>query len=248
LEGEIAMAASSDASGANRFGGAFWQRLWCSAGIQFVVLFVIASIVYGDQPKVDESADSLVSFYDGDSTRILIATFIFGLALLNLLWFGAALRSALHDAGQGGWGAAATASSAALASVLFVLTTVGAALAYSIAGSGNDTLTSGLNDVTWAGFVMASFPAAMFVMSGAFGLWRAGVISNALFGAGVAAVVLVLLGGTTWASDGFWAPDGAYSRFISPAIGLVWIAYVSGLLTRGLSTSRAPARPAVSAP
>jgi hypothetical protein len=244
----MAMAASSDASGANRFGGAFWQRLWCSAGIQFVVLFVIASIVYGDQPKVGESADSLVSFYDGDSTRILIATFIFGLALLNLLWFGAALRSALHDAGQGGWGAAATASSAALASVLFVLTTVGAALAYSIAGSGNDTLTSGLNDVTWAGFVMASFPAAMFVMSGAFGLWRAGVISNALFGAGVAAVVLVLLGGTTWASDGFWAPDGAYSRFISPAIGLVWIAYVSGLLTRGLSTSRAPARPAVSAP
>jgi len=27
----------------------------------------------------------------------------------------------------------------------------------------------------------------------------------------VAAVVLVLLGRTTWLSDGFWAPDGAYS-------------------------------------
>ena len=225
-----------------------WERLWRSAGIQFVVLFIIASVVYGDQPEVGASPDELVSFYDGDRTRILIAAFIFGLALLNLLWFAAALRSALHDAGQGGWGAAATASSAALGAILFVLTTVGAALAYSIAGSGNDTLTSGLNDVTWAGFVMASFPAAMFVMSGAFGLWRAGIISNAFFGAGVAAVVLVLLGGTTWASDGFWAPDGAYSRFISPIIALVWIAVISGLLTRGLSTSRAAEREAMPTP
>jgi len=35
--------------------------------------------------------------------------------------------------------------------------------------------------------------------------------------------VLVLLGGTTWASGGFWAPDGIYSRFIAPIIGLVWV-------------------------
>jgi succinate dehydrogenase/fumarate reductase cytochrome b subunit len=219
------------------YGARFWERLWRSAGIQFVGLFIIASIVYGDQPKVGSSADDLVSFYDGDSTRILIASFIFGLALLNLLWFGTALRSALNDAGQGGWGAAATASSAALAGVLFVLTTIGAALSYSIAGSGNVFLTSGLNDVVWAGFVMASFPAAMFVMSGAFGLWRARVISNRFFGVGIGAVVLVLLGGTTWASSGFWAPDGAYSRFISPAIALVWVAVISGLLTRATSTA-----------
>jgi len=222
------------------YGEAFWQRLWRSAGIQFVVLYIIGSIIYGDQPKVGASSDDLVSFYDGDRMRIMMATFIFGLALLNLLWFGAALRSALHDYGQGGWGAAATASSAAFASVVFLLVSLGAALAYSVAGSGNDELTSGLNDLTWAGGVMVAFPAAMFVMSGAFGLWRAGVISNAFFAVGVAAVVLVLLAGTTWASDGFWAPDGAYSRFIAPAIALIWIAVISGLLTRLGSPATAP--------
>jgi hypothetical protein len=62
---------------------------------------------------------------------------------------------------------------------------------------------------------MVSFPAAMLIMAETFGLWRAGVISNALFWAGLAAVVLVLLGGTTRSSHGIWAPDGAYSRFIS---------------------------------
>jgi hypothetical protein len=74
------------------------------------------------------------------------------------------------------------------------------------------------------------------------GLWRAGMIATEPFSAGVAAVVLVLLGGTTWASDGFWAPDGAYSRFISPIIALGWIAAVSWFLAiRAPSTERARA-------
>jgi hypothetical protein len=226
-----------------------WERLWRSAGIQSVVFFVIAWIVYGDQPKVGASPEKLVSFYDGDRTRILIATVIFGFGVLNLLWFAAALTSALRDAGQGGWGAAATASSAALGTVFLVLITVGAALAYSIAGSGNDSLTSGLNDVAWVLAVLASFPAAMLVMAGAFGLWRARIISSALFSVGVAAVVLVLLGRTTWASGGFWAPDGAYSRFVSTIIGLAWIALISGLLTmRSPKSAGAPERGPVPAP
>ena len=40
-----------------------------------------------------------------------------------------------------------TGSSAALAAVFFLLITVGAALAYLIAGSGNNAATSGLNDL-----------------------------------------------------------------------------------------------------
>src|SRR5215475_1142444 len=139
------------------YGERFWERLWRSAGIQFVVLSIIASVIYGGQPKLGSSPHDLVSFYDGDRTRILIAAIFFCLAFLNLMWFGAALRSALHDAGQGGWGAAATASSAALAGVIFLLTSIGAALAYSVAGAGDDALTSGLNDLTWAGYVMVSF-------------------------------------------------------------------------------------------
>jgi hypothetical protein len=219
------------------------------SGITFVVLFIVAFALYGDQPKVGASADKLVSFYDGDRTRILIAAIFFGLAILNLLWFAAAITSTLRDAGQGGWGAAATAASAVLASLFFLQMTLGAALAYSIAGSGNVPLTSGLNDVVWVLSVMAPFPAAMLIMAGSFGLWRAGIMSKALFSIGVAAVVLVLLGGTTWASDGFWAVDGAYSRFIVPIVGLAWIVIVSVILLRlSPSTERAPEQAAVPTP
>ena len=135
----------------------------------------------------------------------------------------------MADAGQDGWGAAATAASAALGALFLLLMTVVAALAYAIAGSGNPALTSGLNDIAWAGVVLSSFPRAMLTMAPAFGLWRAGLISNALFAVGVGAVVLTFLGGTTWLSGG-WAPDGAYSRLVTPLIGLVWIMVVSRVL------------------
>jgi hypothetical protein len=219
---------------------AFWERLWRTSGIQFVGLFIVASFIYGSQPRVGASADALVAFYHGDRTRILIAAFFFGLNLLNLLWFATAVRTTLADAGQDGWGAAATAASAAFGALFLLVIAVPAALAYSIAGSGNNMLTSGLNDLVWALVVLTSFPRAMLIMAWTFGLWRAGQISNALFATGVAALVLVLLGGTTWMSAGFWAPDGTYSRLVSPIIGLVWVMVVSQvLLTRSPATRAA---------
>jgi len=216
---------------------AFWERLWRTGGIQFVGLFIIASFIYGTQPPVGASADALTVFYNGERTRILIAVFFFGLNLLNLLWFTTAVRTTLADAGQDGWGAAGTIASAAFGGLFFLALAVHAALAFSIAGSGNDTLTSGLNVFAWALLVLTSFPRAMLIMSWTFGLWRAGQISNALFTAGVAALVLVLLGGSTWMSRGFWAPDGAYSRLVSPLIGLAWVLVVSRVvLTRSPAT------------
>lgn len=220
----------------------FWDRLWRSAGLQFVVLFVIACFIYGDQPSAGSSSGTLASFYEGHRLRILVATFILGMAVLNLLWFAAAIRAVLRAAGQDGWGSAVTASSAALGSVLFVLMAGGATLAYRVGGAGNEALLSGLNDAAWACLVITSFPRAMLIMSATFGLWRAGMISNALFGIGVAAVVLVLLGGSTWATSGLWAPDGAYSRFISPLIGIAWIVVISSVLLRSPSAARTPDR------
>ncbi len=209
---------------------AFWERLWRMSGINFVVFFIIAYVIYPNQPQVGAPADALVAFYSGDRTRILIATVFSGLAVLNLMWFAAALRTTLADAGLDGWGAAATTSSAAVGGLFLLLLSVNAAIAYSIAGSGNQALTSGLNDFTWACAVLTSFPRAMLMMAGSFGLWRARLISNALFVAGVAAVVLGVAGGTTWLRGGFWAPDGAYSRFVWPIIGLAWVVVVSRIL------------------
>lgn len=217
-------------SASARFSSAFWEGLWRTSGLQFVVFFVITYVIYGYQPGVGASTDELTAFYTGHRTRILIAVVFTGLNILNLMWFAAALRTTLAKAGQDGWGAAATASSAAFGGLWFLLTSAAAALAYSIARSENYRFITALNDFSWVLAVLTSFPRAMLIMASAFGLWRAGLISNALFAAGVAAVVFALLGGTTWLAGGFWAPDGAYSRVVSPLVGLAWIAIVSRIL------------------
>ena len=232
------MSASTTAtsSSTGKYGRAFWERLWRGSGNNFVIFAIVALVIYGSQPQVGASADALSAFYASHRTRILIAAVLSGLAVLNLLWFAAALRTTLADAGEDGWGAAATAASALVGALFLLLIAVTAGLAYSIAGSGNQSFTSGLNDVMWALVVLTSFPRAMLVMSGSFGLWRAGLISNRLFGAGVAVVVLGVLGGTTWVSGGLWAPDGVYSRFVWPILGLVWVVVAGRVMARSPAT------------
>src|SRR6266566_7572942 len=80
----------------------FWERLWRMSGINFVTFVVIAYVIYGYQPQVGASTRALDAFYGGHRTRILIAAVFSGLAVLNLLWFAAALRTTLADAGQDG--------------------------------------------------------------------------------------------------------------------------------------------------
>ncbi len=221
-------------------GATFWERLWRLSGINFILFFIVANVIYGAQPELGASADALAAFYNADRKQVLIAAVISGMAVLNLLWFAAAIRATLAEAGRDGWGAAVTTAAALLGGMFLLLLTVSAALAYSIAGSGDQALTSGLNDLAWALTVLTSFPRAMLIMAGTFGLWRAGLISKALFSAGVAALLLVLLGAVAWQSNGFWAPDGAYTRFVSPAIGFVWIVVVSWvLLNRTPATGKA---------
>src|SRR3982074_2179702 len=45
---------------------AFWERLWRTAGIQSVLCFIVAYIVYGHQPQVGGSADAPAALYVGD--------------------------------------------------------------------------------------------------------------------------------------------------------------------------------------
>jgi hypothetical protein len=224
----------------NIYSPEFWTRIWRSAGIQSIAFFVIGYIIYGTQPGVGASPEKLAAFYSGDRTRILIASVFFGFGVLNLMWFGAALASALRDAGKGGWAGAATASSAAFGALVLLNTTICAANAYSIAGSGGAELTSALNDFSWVLAVLTSFPAAMVLMAGTFGLWRAELISNMTYWSIFPAWVLVVTGSTTWASSGFWAPDGAYLKFVTPIIFAAMITFFSALLTRRVSTEQVP--------
>jgi len=66
-----------------------------------------------------------------------------------------------------------------------------------------------------------------------------GLVDTSIIKIWAVPVVLGVLGGSTWLSGGFWAPDGAYSRLIWPALGLLWVVVVSGFLLRQRPSARA---------
>jgi hypothetical protein len=231
-----ATTAAAAATATPKYGRAFFEGLWRSAGIQGVGFLVIGAIVAGFGPGIDASADTIASFYTANMTRLLIATPILGLGVLNLVWFMQSIRVALAAAGLDGWGAAATAASAMMGATLFVVIAIQAVLAYAVAGSGNAAITTGLNGLLLSAFVLSSLPRAMFVMAPSFGFWRAGYISNTQFALAVGLVILGVLGATTWVAGTIWAPDAAFSRIVLPALELVWVVAISRVLSRVPST------------
>jgi hypothetical protein len=75
------------------------------------------------------------------------------------------------------------------------------------------------------------------------------IIASIIYGSapkpGAGSDQLVLLGGTTWATNGFWAPDGGYA-LISRIVLVAWIAVISGFLyMRSPSAVKVPDRAAV---
>jgi hypothetical protein len=206
-----------------------WERWARASGIGFVVLFVAAYIVFGDQPAAGAPADEVVAFYDGDRSRILTASFLLGLAILFLIWFAGAVANALREAGEGRLAATTVASAATLAGFLFVITAIGSGLAYTIAGAGDAGVIQALSDLLQAFNVISAFPAAGLIAAATVGLWQTRMVPDWFGWAGIAAGLIVLLGTTTWATDGFWASDGAF-RIITIIAFLVWTAVTSWIL------------------
>ena len=55
----------------------------------------------GEAPKVGDSTDDLVSYYDGDRGQVFVSSLLFAFALLLFLWFAAAIANSLRESGEG---------------------------------------------------------------------------------------------------------------------------------------------------
>ena len=55
-----------------------WERWARAAGAGFVVFTVAAFIVGGDAPRVGDSTDDLISYYDGERGKVLVSGLLFG--------------------------------------------------------------------------------------------------------------------------------------------------------------------------
>jgi hypothetical protein len=213
-----------------------WERWGRAAGIAFVVLAILAFVVGGETPKVEDTADEIVSYFDGDRGKVLVSSFLFALGLGFWIWFAGTIANNLRERGEGRVAATIIGAVATFASIQFVATALNAVLAYSVAGDGDAGVTQALFDLTWALDVLAAVPSAVFFLAAAVGFRRTEMIPTWLSAAGLGVAALFALRSTNWASEGFWSPTGEYLFLLIP-LTMLWILITSIVLVRA-----APAR------
>lgn len=185
------------------------------AGFAFVLLAAVAAVLMGDAPGASASATEVADYFDDEHSRVVTAAYLQGLALVFFVWFLAGLGWRLHSAGSPlrarvayGAGLVVTALYAQSAVVL-------GALAFRATDEGS--VAQSLFDLALFSQNAAAFPIAALVA----------VATPRWFGLPLAAVFLV--DALTYAGDGFWAPDGDYSRVAYLGF-LAWTAATAGRL------------------
>ena len=209
-----------------------WERWSRGFGMLFVVMVIVAFVLFGDQPKVDDSAASVVSFYGDHHGRIAAASFLFILAFLALTWFVAALANSLRANGEGRLANAVVLLVAAFIGAQLLVATLGVGLTIAIANGGiTDELARTLNTMAWSADALASIPLAGSLLAATGGLTRAKLAPTWYAWVGGIAALVILVRGTTLASDGFWSPSGEYA-YASIVAALGWTFLTSLLLYR----------------
>jgi hypothetical protein len=183
------------------------------AGFAFVVVSGVAAALVGDGPGASASSTEVADYFDDEHSRVLTAAYLQGLALAFFVWFLAGLGWRLHSAGTP-LRARVAYGAGLVATVLYAQSSVVlGALAFRATDDG--AVAQSLFDVALFSQNAAAFPVAALVA----------VASPRWFGLPLAAIFLV--DGLTYAGDGFWAPDGDYSRVAYLGF-LAWTAATSG--------------------
>jgi hypothetical protein len=225
--------------------GMNWERWARATGIGFVVMFIVSFVVYGEPPKVNDSAAQIASFFDGDRTRVLTAMILFGISFILLVGFIGVIASTLREAGKGGWGYATIAAGAGFIALQAITGAIAGGLALNIAAAGDEGTLTGLNTLLSTVDLISSYFFATVIFAATIGLSRAGLVAGWYGWMGFLAGVLVLLHGTNWSTSGFWSPTGGY-LFITIIAGLGWTLVTSVLLYMSApATAGAPERAAI---
>jgi hypothetical protein len=222
-----------------------WDKLAAAGGIVGVALFIVAGILYGSPPGVDEDAQSVADFFADNRSQVLTAIFLQGLGVLAILWFVAALVTAMRDAGESRLAAAAFGSFLLAFSIGGVAAISRATLAYSIADEGAD-LALPLYHLSVVFDVFVNILGAGLFLAVGGATLRTGLFARWWGWLSLLAGLLLVVGATAWARDGFWSPTGGVS-YVTFIVFIVWMLVTSVLLTMKFRTSTV-ASPSAAAP
>ena len=205
-----------------------WAR---ASGVGFVVVAVAAFVVMGEVPKVNDTPDKLISFYDGDRSRVLFGAVLWGIAMILLAWFIGAIANILRESGEGRLAGTGLVLGGAFVGAQMIATAIVGTLALNIAAAGDAGVIQALHTLQWSVDSLSGIVLAGLIAAATIGLVRSGRMADWFGAAGAVAAVVALLHGTNLAKDGFWAPGGGWT-IITIIVTMLWTVVTSVLLVR----------------
>lgn len=206
-----------------------WSR---GAGVLFSVVAIISFALFGDQPKVDDSASDVVSFYGDNRGRIALAVVLFLVSFVILAWFAGALATALRNGGESSLATSFTLLLAVFIAMQFVLGMLVAGLGEALKnGTVSADVAQTVNELAWAADTLGAIPLAGAVLAATGGLNRARIMPAWHMWLGLLAALVIFLRGTTWATSGFWSPSGGWA-YAAIFMAFAWTVVTSVLLYR----------------
>lgn len=216
------------------------------AGIGAVVLAVAGRILLGGMPGVGEPTGVIAVYLARHHGRILCGALLYAVAVVLLLWFGAALATAFRRAdGAGDTAAVVLAGFVLVCAVGFVTVTAFAAMTYALTVNPALLLFAAAlyTAMTVAGAV-TGIAAALALTATAAAILRTGVLPRWVAWFAVAVAVVRLLAVFTVAvTSGPLAPGGPLAGYVPGVAAGLWLLATGGLLAREhlpAATVRAP--------
>jgi hypothetical protein len=196
---------------------AIWDRLAALGGVLFVVFFVVGVLLPGSPPTVDDSSETVVSYFADNRGPVLVGTLLIGLGVLAMIWFVASLVEAMRRADESRLATAALIGFVLAFATGTVAALIRASLAYSVAGIIEPDEVRALFHATLVIDAMGTLMFAAFAAAVGGAAFRTDVLPSAWGWASGALAILAILTATAWSRDGFWSPTG----------GLVWIGQIA---------------------
>lgn len=222
------------------------RRRWALCGLVFVILDAVALFLPGAPPKASDSAAHIAGVLTTHRPQVMAGMYISGLALIALVFFLGALRTWLDRIGADPALVLAASGGALLAMAVQL---VGLLLFYGatfkVAGQHHDPLVRALTDGGNAAVELSKFGFAAFIL--AVCLAARHELAARFIALGLAATGLLLASAIALVSEGSFAQFGGGLDLIGAAPGVLWIAALAVLASRGDAESPATARMAAAA-
>jgi hypothetical protein len=219
-----------------------WDRLAAGTGLLFVALVIIAGLVAGAFPGLNDQPEAIARFFQDERSAVQLSTVLWAFGSLALLWFAGSVRHhlAMAEGGTARLAVVAFGFGVAAVSIIVVTLAVTSGLAYSIARRSDPTVTAAIFELRHMFQVFTPYFLAGFIGAASLAAWRSGALPQGLSGAGLVIAVLLLVSGLAPVFEGSsLAPGKIYGDLVFYAF-LAWVVVASITMMQRLATPRAP--------